>query len=100
MTETWGTAKVSIPLKEMESFLLHRVITTKNKPHFKSRLSKNQQDKSKRTSNKTNVKTVKQNSWKSATGKKIAKNSSPLLHSSVMNGRKKPLGFKMCIKIS
>lgn len=74
----------------MEGFLLHRVITTiKNKLHFKLRLSENQQDKSKRTSNKTNVKIVKQNSWNSATGKKIAKTSSPLLHSSVINGRKK-----------
>lgn len=84
----------------MESFLLHRVITTKNKPHFKLRLSENQQDKSKRTSNKTNVKIVKQNSWKSATGKKIAKISSPLLRSSVMNRRKKTPGFKMRTKNS
>lgn len=74
MIETWCTAKVSIPLKEKESFLLHKVITTTNdKPHFKLQLSENQQDKSNRTPIKINVKILKQNSWRVLLDRKLPK---------------------------
>lgn len=73
--EAQCTANVSGPLKETESFLLHTVIiTTKNKSHLELQLcSKPAVLRAQGHQNKTNMKTVKQNSRKSVTGNKITK---------------------------